>query len=189
MLAQLQYQNPLEPLKNAEFVAQLAQFSSLEQLFGLNNNLSQLQMYAASLNNSQAVSFIGKKIKAFGESLYISADSTSNAATMYYKLAEDAKTVTIAIYNSEGELVKTIEQGSQKAGEYDYAWDGKDDKGKAVPESEYTYKVTATNSGDEKIETTTYVSGTVTGLSFEDGIAYLLVGKRKIALGNVLKVS
>lgn len=189
LLAQLQYQDPLEPLKNEEFVAQLAQFSSLEQLFGLNENLSYLQMYAASLNNSQAVSFMGKEIKALGDSLYISADSSNGGSNIYYKLAEDAETVTIAIYNSEGKLVRTIDQGSQNAREYAYAWDGKNDKGKAVPEGEYIYKVTATNSKDEKIKTTTYVTGTVTGLSFEDGIAYLLVGKLKIALGNVIKVS
>ena len=188
LLAQLQYQDPLEPLKNEEFVAQLAQFSSLEQLFGLNNNLSQLQRYAASLNNSQAVGFIGKEVKALGDSLYINADGTSSGV-MDYKLAEDARATTIAVYNSRGELVKTIERGSQKAGEYEYTWEGKDDKGKTVPEGEYTYKVTATNSQDEKIKTTTYVAGTVTGLAFEDGISYLLLGKRKIALGNVIKVS
>ncbi|OGW13852.1 MAG: hypothetical protein A3G93_06685 [Nitrospinae bacterium RIFCSPLOWO2_12_FULL_45_22] len=188
LLAQLQYQDPLEPLKNEEFVAQLAQFSSLEQLFGLNNNLSQLQRYAASLNNSQAVGFIGKEVKALGDSLYINADGTSSGV-MDYKLAEDARATTIAVYNSRGELVKTIERGSQKAGEYEYTWEGKDDKGKTVPEGEYTYKVTATNSQDEKIKTTTYVTGAVTGLAFEDGISYLLLGKRKIALGNVIKVS
>jgi flagellar basal-body rod modification protein FlgD len=103
LLAQLQNQDPLEPLKNEDFIAQLAQFSSLEQLFGINQNFSYLQTYAASLNNSQAVGFMGKEIKALGDSLYISADGSNNDGKMYYKMADDAANVTIAIFNSEGE--------------------------------------------------------------------------------------
>jgi flagellar basal-body rod modification protein FlgD len=189
LLAQLEYQDPLEPIKNEEFVAQLTQFSSLEQLFKVNENLSYLQMYAASQNNSQAINFIGKEIKALGNTLYINNEGSSDPATVYYKLTEDAENVTIAIYNAKDELVRTIERGSQEAGEYEYMWDGRDDKGKAVPEGEYTYKVTATTGEDEDIKVNTFVVGRVSGLFFEDGITYLLIDKRKVALGSIVKIS
>ena len=60
LITQLQYQDPMNPADSTEFTAQLAQFSSLEQLSNVNENLNTLKLYQASMNNSQAVSFIGK---------------------------------------------------------------------------------------------------------------------------------
>ena len=62
LITQLQNQDPLNPTDSTEFTAQLAQFSSLEQLGNVNENLKQLQDFQASINNSQAVSLIGKEI-------------------------------------------------------------------------------------------------------------------------------
>ncbi|CAD7772874.1 hypothetical protein BLFGPEAP_00852 [Candidatus Methanoperedenaceae archaeon GB50] len=70
-MAQMQYQNPLEPLKGTEFTAQLAQFSQLEQMWNINENLKNNQLFLNSLNNAQAVNFIGKNIKAVGNSVYL----------------------------------------------------------------------------------------------------------------------
>src|SRR5210317_754089 len=69
LITQLQNQDPLKPTDSTEFTAQLAQFSSLEQLGNVNENLKQLQDFQASINNSQAVSLIGKEITATGNSL------------------------------------------------------------------------------------------------------------------------
>ena len=66
LITQLQNQDPLDPTDSVEFTAQLAQFSSLEQLGNVNDNLKLLQDFQASINNSQAVSLIGKEITASG---------------------------------------------------------------------------------------------------------------------------
>lgn len=60
---QLQYQDPLKPMDSTEFTAQLAQFSSLEQLFNLNKNMEQSINYQESLNNGTIINLIGKTVK------------------------------------------------------------------------------------------------------------------------------
>ncbi|MGD8888475.1 MAG: flagellar hook capping FlgD N-terminal domain-containing protein, partial [Desulfobacterales bacterium] len=69
LITQLQNQDPLKPTDSVEFTAQLAQFSSLEQLSNVNENLKLLQNFQASINNSQAVALIGKEITAKGNSI------------------------------------------------------------------------------------------------------------------------
>ena len=71
LITQLQNQDPLNPTDSVEFTAQLAQFSSLEQLNNVNDNLEQLQNFQASINNSQAVALIGKDITANGNFLQL----------------------------------------------------------------------------------------------------------------------
>jgi len=66
LVAQLQAQDPLNPMDSTDFTAQLAQFSSLEQLQNMNESMEYLLLYQSSMNNAQAVSFIGKEIRAIG---------------------------------------------------------------------------------------------------------------------------
>jgi flagellar basal-body rod modification protein FlgD len=61
---QLKFQDPLKPMDSSEFTAQLAQFSSLEQLFNINNGLEQLLSFQGSLNNGMVAGFIGKSVVA-----------------------------------------------------------------------------------------------------------------------------
>ncbi len=60
---QLRYQNPLKPMDSTEFTTQLAQFSSLEQLYNMNKNLQELLTYQNSLNNGMSTSLIGRRVK------------------------------------------------------------------------------------------------------------------------------
>ena len=60
---QLQYQDPLNPLDSTEFTSQLAQFTSLEQLYNMNENFQQLLLFQDSLNNGIATNLIGKSVK------------------------------------------------------------------------------------------------------------------------------
>ena len=61
LIKQMQYQDPLNPVENADFTAQLAQFTSLETLSNIDENIVDLGVLQSSINNITAVSFIGKK--------------------------------------------------------------------------------------------------------------------------------
>ncbi len=61
---QLKYQDPLKPMESTEFTAQLAQFSSLEQLFNINNGLEQMLSFQGSMNNGMTAGFIGRSVVA-----------------------------------------------------------------------------------------------------------------------------
>jgi flagellar basal-body rod modification protein FlgD len=184
-ISQLRAQDPLNPMESTEFTAQLAQFSSLEQLSNVNANLEFLQLYQASINNSQAVGFIGKTISALGNSTRV-ADGVADQ--IHFELEHNANDVLVHIYDSGGNLLKTIDSGALNAGEHSVEWDGTDNEGNQVPDGTYTFEVVATNTEGNPINAKTYITVLVSGVSFKDGTTYLLAGDQEIAIGSVFKV-
>ena len=185
LVTQLQYQDPLSPMESMEFTAQLAQFSSLEQLGNINDNMEYSQQYQAAINNSQAVSYIGKIVTASGNTIMVTDGAPGS---IRFELEKDAKAAFIHIYNALGNLVKTIESGDLNAGEQVLFWDGTDNNGSFLPEGEYMFEVLAVDASDEMVNAETFTTGKVTGVSFENNTAYLLADSQKIPLANVLEV-
>lgn len=186
LITQIRNQNPLEPMSNTEFVAQLAQFSSLEQLSMVNSNLGQLQLYQDSIYRMQAASLLGQEIKAQGSVLSLSGDSP---AQLSYRLEGDASAVKVHIYSGAGELVKTIELPSQPAGEYNAYWDGKNFNGVRQPSGTYAFIVDAVDKLGKPLRSDTFITGKVTGLSFRGGGVSLLVNGLEVPLESLVTVN
>ena len=185
LVTQLQNQDPLNPTDSVEFTAQLAQFSSLEQLSNVNTNLEQLQNYQASINNSQAVSLIGKDITARGNGLQL---ENGGPAECNFSLDGSAAVATISIYDSTGEFVKSFEGKDLAAGQNTLLWDGTDKDGNKVMDGVYTFEILAADAEGQNIKATTFFSGTVDKVTFENNQAYLVSGTQKYALGDVIQV-
>ena len=185
LVTQLQNQDPLNPTDSVEFTAQLAQFSSLEQLSNVNDNLEQLQNYQASINNSQAVSLIGKDITANGNSLQL---TDGGPVGCDFSLDGSAAVVMVSIYDATGEFVKSFEGQDLAAGQHTLYWDGSDKDGNQVTDGTYTFEILAADAEGQNIKTTTLFSGTVDKVTFENNQAYLLSGYQKFALGDVIQV-
>ena len=186
LITQLKSQDPLKPMESTEFTAQLSQFSSLEELYTINDNLQYLQLYQASLNNSQAVNFIGKTVEASGNSFKL-MDGVSN--DMRFDLTEDTRAVYIYIYDSSEHLVKRIEYGGLKAGVQSIEWDGTDSQGNISADGEYTFDVMAVNANDETVNATTFTREKVTGVTYRDGTTVLLAGDQEIPIGDVTRIT
>lgn len=186
LVAQLKAQDPLEPMDSTEFTAQLAQFSSLEQLYNVNDNLEYLQLYQASMNNSQAVSLIGKSIKAAGNSI---AAHGGNADDIHFALASEADGVFVSIYDATGALVRTIESGGFSAGEQTIQWDGTNNEGHKVPNGVYAFEIMAVDENENVVDTVTFTIAEVTGITFKNGIVYLVAGSKEIPIGDVVEVT
>jgi flagellar basal-body rod modification protein FlgD len=186
LITQLQHQDPLNPADSTEFTAQLAQFSSLEQLNNVNENLSALKLYQASINNAQAVSFIGKDIVATGNSVEARSGQT---VACEFDLAQPAQKVVVSVYDATGAFVKDVVATGLTAGRQTVSWDGRDRSGNTVADGAYTFEVQAEGSGKEAVAATTYTRGTVAGVSFQDGVTYLAVGNRRVAIGDVVQVT
>ncbi len=186
LISQLQHQDPLNPADSTEFTAQLAQFSSLEQLSNVNENLESLKLYQASINNAQAVAFIGKEVVFTGNSVEV---KSGQASACEFELGAAAKRATVSIYDATGNFVADIERTSLKAGKQSVTWDGQDRNGNPVADGNYTFEVQAEGANGEKLAVTTYSKGTVTGITFEDGITYLVVGGSKVAIGDVTRIN
>ena len=186
LVSQLQNQDPLNPMESTEFTAQLAQFSSLEQLTNMNKSLDYLLLYQTSMNNAQAVNFIGKTVKASGNSISVK-DGTSNQ--VQFDLAGDTAEVNVFIYDSSDNLIKTINCGALSDGEQSIEWDGTNDDGETVSDGTYTFEVSARDENGDTIEASTYMTVEVTGVTFKEGNAYLLAGDIEISMNDIIKVS
>lgn len=185
LIAQIQNQNPLEPQEATELTAQLAQFSSLEKLININDALKDIELIQSSINNAQAVSFIGKNVLSLGNEITISNGATPD---IQYELVQDASIVQIDIFDSNSNLVRTLSVGSQKAGRQAVPFDGLDKNGTPLPDGEYSYQVSASNLEDDSISVISYSTGKVKGVSFEDGTAVLLVGDHKVPVSYFVEV-
>ncbi|UCD77008.1 MAG: hypothetical protein JSW26_16440 [Desulfobacterales bacterium] len=186
LITQLQNQDPLNPTDSVEFTAQLAQFSSLEQLGNVNDNLQELKNFQASINNSQAVSLIGKTITAAGNFIRLTADIPVECS---FKLDDDAALVVANVYDSTGEFVKAIESQDMAAGEHTLLWDGTDRNGNRMPGGDYTFEIMAADLNGKNVDAATFFTGTVDKVTFENNASYLMSGGRKIALGDVIQVA
>jgi flagellar basal-body rod modification protein FlgD len=186
LVTQLQNQDPLNPLEGSEFAAQLAQFSSLEKLNMINDNIKSLHLYQSSMNNSQTVGFIGKKITASGNSIYLDQDMGKE---IKFELESEAKTVFINIYSSDSRIIKTIETDKMHAGIQGVEWDGTDNNNNKIPEGEYTFEVQAVDLNGGPVQTATFVSGRVSGVQFKDGVANLVVDNQQVPIGKVIEVA
>ena len=186
LVAQLQAQDPLNPMDATGFTAQLAQFSSLEQLQNINTTLGSIGTSQAILQNSQAVGFIGKDITAIGNSVVVADGQSSD---MQFTLSEDADKVYVKVYDHNGTFIRDIEAGAMQAGENSVSWDARDYLGGQAPDGVYHYEVMALDAEGQSVDSTTFTSGRVTGVNYHDGLAYLVLGDHEVAMGNVVEVS
>lgn len=184
LTAQLKYQNPLDPMKPEQFTQQLVEFASVEQSIATNKNIEKLLGVQTGNQMAMAVSYIGLKVAAPGDTNY----SAGDGADYTYAMPLAAQTTTIQILNSSGTAVRTT-SGQIAAGTHNFAWDGKDDNGAVLPDGEYKIVVTAKDGAGKDIEgITTSIKGFVTGVESDSGTIKLKIGTIGMALDKVTDV-
>ena len=180
LVAQMKNQDPLNPVDDNQMAAQMAQFASLDALNNINTTLGNI----ASMNNLQGIGLIGKKVEATGNSLLIENGNVSNG---YYQLSNPGK-VTIQIYDAQGQLVRTIDDGLKDTSKQKIVWDGKNQQGATLPDGTYLFQVSAVDGNGQAISVSSSSVDTVTGVSFENGVVYLNCGSKKITLSDILSI-
>ncbi|MEE4112187.1 MAG: flagellar hook capping FlgD N-terminal domain-containing protein [Desulfobacteraceae bacterium] len=185
LVAQLQHQDPLNPAESTEFTAQLAQFSSLEQLQNIESTLNGFEVYQSTLNNIQASGFIGKTVTATG-SMFGVNDGTPDP--IRFELGNDADSVYIQIYDQFGGFVTDIQAGARQAGEQQVAWDGRDSNGSAVSDGTYTFTVMAMTADGTIVSSSSYTTGIVTGVDYKTGATNLLINDGEVPISSVIRI-
>lgn len=186
LVAQMQNQDPLEPMKNSDLVAQLAQFSSVEQLVSVNEGINILGMQQMGMANAQAAGFIGQEVEVRSDKLEVTASDMSKGAA--FSLQGDAETVEVKIRDSKGDVVRTISLGSKSQGEVEFEWDLRDDNGTKVPPGTYRMEVVAEDAEGNAVPADTKIRGVVDGVDYEAGYPELTIGSIKAAVSEVLAV-
>ena len=143
LTVQLRYQDPLNPLENTEFIAQMAQFSSLEQLQNMNQSMEKSQGSEAELHtafkNNLVTSLVGKSVEV--PTQQVTYDGAS--AEVSYRLGDRAHSASLRILDARGQLVRELELDTAQAyGTVE--WDGKSAAGDKVPKGAYLAIVAAT---------------------------------------------
>lgn len=184
LVSQLSNQDPLSPLQDHEFVSQLATFSSLEQLEGINEGIQVTVLMNQAVNNSLATNLIGKEVLVSGGALELAEEGDPS---FRLDLAGDAR-VTLEITDANGAVVRTIDLGAKSKGTSEVSWDGKDDEGNRLDPGTYRVKVTATDASGTAVGAGTRVRALVEGVRFVEGIGYLVVGGAEVPLSDVEEV-
>lgn len=185
LITQLGNQDPLSPMKNEDFVAQLAQFSSLEQLVGANERLDAISMSQLSQSGASAVGFIGKEVRAMGDWVEHDGDDSTE---LRFELMGKADTVTVTVTDEDGKLVRTVELGGRDEGDHSWTWDGRDRNNSPVDPGSYTVEVAAKDANGNTVNGYPVSCGRITGVSYKNGYPVLLIGDHKIPLSDVIEI-
>jgi flagellar basal-body rod modification protein FlgD len=186
LTVQLKYQDPLKPVDNGQMIAQLAQFSQLEELQGLSSKIDAMTVATASSSQLTTTQLVGKQALFRADRIGLAAGQSS---TFQLSLAEKTDDTTAVISDANGRVVRTLHLGAQAAGSRTVTWDGLDDTGKALPSGEYVLAVGGTKNDGSSVSATANVRATITGVAFVDGVAQLMVAGRQIPLSDVVEIS
>ncbi len=187
LVTQMQNQNPLDPQDNSQFVAQLAQFSSLETMQNLSATVDSISTQYQSSQALQASALVGRSVTVDTGSTYV---DTTKEMTGNVVLPSSSAATTVSVTDSTGAVVRTIDLGSQAAGTTSFTWNGADDSGTALASG--TYKFVANGSLDgASTALTTYLPATVNSVTMGtsgSGMTLNLAGGTSVALSKVQQI-
>ncbi len=186
MVTQFQYQDPLNPSEDTEFVAQLAQFSSLEQMQNMNSSMEGLVEASNKQLTVGAASFIGLDVSAQGYGLSVSGGEST---TMFYAHDTDVASGSVNIFDSNSQMVATIPLNATTAGVHEFNWDGKLANGATAADGVYTVSLSLLDADGEPVVSDVQVTGTVDGVSTYNGEQYLrMTDGRVVSLAQVREI-
>ena len=184
LVTQMQNQDPLNPLDNAQVTSQMAQISTVSGIDKLNDTMGGLAQAMASSQTMASVSMIGRRIIAPSTTL----DLANKSATGAVELAEAADRVSVTITAAAGNIVRRIDLGAMPAGLQQFTWDGKTDAGAAAVDGAYSYKIEAMKNG-KPISASTYAVGTVSSVGIAGTDASLILnGGKEVKFADVRRV-
>jgi flagellar basal-body rod modification protein FlgD len=141
LTAQLQNQDPTNPMDNAQITSQMAQLSTVD---GVNQLNTTLQALTDSMQTASAASLIGHGVLVSGSTLNLSSSQATGGVT----LTQPATSLSVTIKNAAGATVQTLQLGAQTAaGVVPFTWDGSTTAGTTAPDGTYTFTAQAVSSG------------------------------------------
>jgi flagellar basal-body rod modification protein FlgD len=183
LVAQLRNQDPNNPLQPHEFAAQLAQFTSVEQLTQLNDELSYqteaVQLSALIGKTGFSAALIGKAVVAAGDQVTIAA---SGQTKVQVEVGAGGGIGQLRLLDASGREVAVRDLGRLEAGRQTLALPAD------LPPGNYTYELTVKGAQDKSVPVITYTTGTVDGVYFKDGTILLRIGKLEIPVDSVVEI-
>jgi len=184
LIAQIKHQDPMSPMDNQQFIAQLTQFTSLEELQKVNSRLEDSMALSQSLNNTMMVGLVGRTVTVEGDA------TTVREGTASANLLQTGRegTARVEVLDSANRLVATYSV-PVGPGLNDVAWDGTTAEGDIAPDGEYKLSITVQDSEGTELPFLSFMSGTVDSIRFENNLAIVNVGGEEYYVSEIMSVS
>lgn len=145
LLAQIENQDPLKPTDQTDFVAQLAQFSSLEGIQNLSNSVQDIGAMYRSSQALQATALVGREVLVPGQIGYLEQGGEISGLIEGNQASGD---VMMVIKDASGQVVANRDLGNIGSAETPFSWDGTDNVGEQLPAGLYSISIEGTLSGE-----------------------------------------
>lgn len=185
MISQLQYQDPLHPMNNTRFAAQLAQFSQLDQLTHLNKGVGHMVHSGSDANKMMMVGFLGQEVTMKGNSFRL---EPGGSVGLRFRLDAPSSSGHLRIFDEQHRLVRTMALKQMVPGTHSMSWDGVTNQGSEAPKGQYSFEVEAMDGRHKAISAVPVETGVVTGILFEKGKPVLEVNGKPVAFSEISHV-
>ena len=188
LVAQLNNQDPLAPQENGEFIAQLAQFSTVEGIEKMNTSIDAMASSFQSSQALQASSMVGRTVVFPSDKAMVDPASGFSGQLV---LPQASPNVLVNVYDDAGSMVATVNLGTLETGIHDFAWDGLDVSGNPLPAGKYKFEAQASING-ETTQLATLLPANVDSVSLGVGkggeMVLNLAGLGSIGLSDVFTI-
>ncbi len=187
LTAQIQNQDPLQPMDSTQFVSQLAQLSQVEQTVQTNSNLETLNTTTSSISGIVSLGLVGRQVSVASNKIELAG----GAGQTTYKLAATAASVSATITDANGNVVRTL-TGLPTDGTVSQplSWDGRNDYGQAMPDGTYHVAINALDGSGQTISYNTYPTTTVQKVNFSGtGDTLLLSNGDEVPAAQLVSVN
>jgi flagellar basal-body rod modification protein FlgD len=187
MTTQMTHQDPSKPMENGDFLAQMAQFSTVEGIGSLNDSFAE---FASSISGGQALqaaSLVGQSVLVPSKEGVLSLESGLSGEAV---LKSSTDNLQISFQNTDGEIVKTIQLGQQEEGNIKFEWDGLLDNGTHAEPGKYNIIAEAKIGGDNTV-LDTQVNAAVESVAMggkNKGVMLSLTGLGDVSFNEVKKI-
>lgn len=193
LVTQLQNQDPLNPMDNAQVTSQIAQLSTVNGIQQLNNTLLALSGQMDMSQSLQAASLIGREVLIPGEKVSLGSDPADPAlktATPFgIDLIRGSARTIVSILDSSGALVRKLDLGAMEAGVYPLTWNGLDESGAPVADGAYNVQVAAYDADGQPVSAQALSSGRVGSVAYtSEGLKLDLGLAGKISLLDIRQI-
>jgi flagellar basal-body rod modification protein FlgD len=186
LVTQLANQDPLNPLDNQQFAAQLAQFSSLEEMSNIRQTLEAGlqtdQELAAALQGSLAAGLVGQRVTVLDDRVRLAGEPV----TLRWEADGAPARVTVQVLDAAGQMVRSLT--APDPAQTSLSWDGRDAQGRRLPDGTYTLRVSAVDAAGAALAARPLWQGRVETVRFREGVPWLVGGGLEFSLAQVSEV-
>lgn len=185
MTTQLQSQDPFKPMDSAQFLGQIAQFSTVSGIQSLNTGFASLSDSLTANQALQGAALVGRQVQVPGDALAL-ADTGSLSASATLPASGQ---LSLTVLDAAGAVVRRIDLGSRAAGTVDVAWDGLTDGGTRAPTGRYSLRAQLTAADGSAQALATQIIAPVTAVRLgAQGLQVEVAGAGSVPLSSVTQI-